>query len=60
MLLDGEVGALPKVLEAYMCEATLLTNPTGGGMAWAPWVLGHGGKVAKYASGCYNVAPTTR
>ena len=28
MVLDGGVGALPKVLEAYMGKAALLTDPT--------------------------------
>ena len=42
MLLDGGVGALPKVLEAYMGEVALLTDPTRS-------------ILDIYASGCYNV-----
>jgi hypothetical protein len=43
MLLDGGVGALPKVLEAYMGEAALLTDVTRS-------------ILAKYASSCCSVA----
>ena len=47
MILDGEVGALPKVLEAYMGEVALPTNPT-----WS--ILGN------YGSGCHSVALATQ
>ena len=61
MLLDGGVRALPKVLEAYMGEAALPTEPTRGRTARPPRALAQrGGIVAKYASGCCSVAPATR
>ena len=60
MLLEGGVGALPKVLDAYMSEVTLLTDPACSLTAWPPQALAQrGGKVAKYASGCCSVAPAT-
>ena len=42
MILDGGVGAMPKVLEAYMGEATLATDPTRsilGNLFWVVVVL---------------------
>jgi hypothetical protein len=42
-----------------MVKAALPTDPTRGETTWPPRVLAHGGKVAKYASGCYSVAPAT-
>ena len=38
-LLDGGVGALPKVLEAYMSEATWPSKPTRGRTAQPPRAL---------------------
>ena len=61
MLLDSGVRALPKVLEACMGEATLPTDPTQNRMAQPQHALAQRrGIVAKYASGCCNVAPATR
>ena len=60
MLLDDGVGALLKALEAYKGEVALPTDPTRDITTWPPWVLVRGGKVAKYGSGCYSVAPVTR
>ena len=61
MLLDGGVGALPKVLEAYMGEAALPIDPTQGRTAQPPRALAkRGGIVAKYALGYCNVAQATR
>ena len=50
---------LPKDLETYMGEPTTQIDPTRC-RTWPSWELAHGGKVAKYASGCCNVAPTMR
>ena len=47
MFLDGGVGALPKVLEAYMDEVALPTDPTQS-------ILGN------YVLGCYSIALATR
>jgi hypothetical protein len=47
MSLNKGVGPRPKVLEAYMGEATLSTDPTKN-------ILGN------YASSCYSVAPATQ
>ena len=47
MLLDSGVGALPKVLEAYMGEEALPIDPTQS-------ILGN------YSSGCYSVALATQ
>ena len=44
MLLEGGVGALSKVLEAYMGEAALPTDPTQGRTTRPSWALAqHGG-----------------
>ena len=59
-LLNNGLGALPEVFEAYMGEVALQTDPTRYKTAWHPRVLACGSKVAKYASRCYNGAPTTR
>jgi hypothetical protein len=47
MFLDSGVGALPKVLEVYIDEAALPTDPTRS-------ILG------KYVLGCYSIALATR
>ena len=47
MFLDGGVGALPKILEAYKDEVALPTDPTRS-------ILGN------YASGCCSVALATQ
>ena len=44
-LLDGGIGAMPKVLEAYMGEAAWPTEPTRGRMAWPPWALAQRGGI---------------
>lgn len=49
MLVDGVVGALPKVLQAYMGEVALPTNPTQGKKTWPLRVLAQRvGIIAKY------------
>jgi hypothetical protein len=47
MLLDGGVGALPQILEAYMGEAELPIDPKRS-------ILDN------YASGCCSVVPATQ
>ena len=46
MLLDGEIGDMPKVLKAYMNTAAMPTDPTR-------CILGN------YASGCCIIASLT-
>jgi hypothetical protein len=55
-LLDGGVGALSKVLEAYMNEVVLLTDPIWR-RTTRPLRAQRGGKIVRYTSGCYSVAP---
>ena len=45
MLLEGGVGAPPKVLEAYMGEAAWLAEPTRGRKAQPLWALAQGGGI---------------
>ena len=44
-VLDGGIGALPKVLEAYMGEAAWLAEPTWGRTAWPSRALAQRGGI---------------
>ena len=45
MFLDGGVGALPKVLEAYVSEVAGPTEPIRGQTARSPWALAQRGGI---------------
>ena len=60
MLLDGGIGAPPKVLEAYMGEAMWPAKPIQCQTKRPPQgLVQRGGVILKYASGCCSVAPAT-
>ena len=58
--LDGGLGTLPKVVEAYLGEAAWPVEPTRGRTAQPPGVLAHCGDIVAYGLGCYSVASATR
>ena len=61
MLLDGGIGVLFIILEAYMGEAVLPAEPIQGRKTWPLWALVQcGGIIPEYASGCCSFATSMR